>query len=215
MGRRRGWSSRWCIRWGRLSCLYKEIDHGVCDSYKWGSQYYELRQRLVQLGIPSRSSTWAWKVSSQSPRLLKIAAIWCVELYPGSSADIGCSKEERRAPTYNVPRATTCGGYCIGTSVLWLIEKLYCQLKLHLRYASYLSDAKRHASFVSFFVATSMVSKMPTVSFSMCVPLSTLPNLMTYGNDIREVKLKQIVSNTNRSTAKSRWRSCSTASNID
>jgi len=74
---------------------------------------------------------------------------------------------------------------------------------------TYLSIVRRHASLVSFFEA-GMVN-----NFRVCrnrwkaVPLSSLPTLITYGNGIWEVKLKEMSSTMSRSTASSLCLSCS------
>jgi hypothetical protein len=73
-----------------------------------------------------------------------------------------------------------------------------------------LSDVKRHASLVNFLEAMRKVLRIWKRDHCCGLPPSSLPNFITYGNGILEVKLKQMVSNIKRSMASSFWRSFST-----
>jgi len=114
-------------------------------------------------------------------------------------------------------RATTCGGYCSATSVLWLwwAFSAVANMRRENELPTHLSMVRRHANFVSLFDAgfvwVAFQSKTGFRYFAENVygPLSSLPILITYGNGIREVKLKQISSTISRSTASSLCLSCS------
>ena len=70
---------------------------------------------------------------------------------------------------------------------------------------AYQSIARRHANFVSFFVAGNMfVSLPPGLCQQASSPRSARPIFITYGNGSFDVKLKHIVSRINLSTASSR-----------
>lgn len=104
--------------------------------------------------------------------------------------------------------ATTCGGYCSATNVLWLRKSSASRICEGGR--THLSMARRHANLVNFFDAgfLSLQSSSPRNLFGHG-PLSPFPTLITYGNGIQEVKLKQMSSTISRSTANSLCLSCS------